>query len=147
MATPYIMPLGFIDRTTDDGAIIMLTNPSDSLALKLDTLITLRRSAPDGQSQAKIHGRITAVGYVTATFSTVQLQMDPDWPSDQRAILKGTPVYLALPGTFEPDPSRTVTNEQAERLRRLARRYSELASPKPPDQPKPQMKNRNGNSP
>ena len=30
MATPRIMPLGFIDRTTGDGAIIMLTNPEES---------------------------------------------------------------------------------------------------------------------
>ena len=26
MATHYIMPLGFIDRTTDDGAIFLLTS-------------------------------------------------------------------------------------------------------------------------
>ena len=30
MAATRIMPLGFIDRTTDDGAIIMLTRPRNS---------------------------------------------------------------------------------------------------------------------
>ena len=27
MAAPRILPQGFIDRTTDDGVIIMLTSP------------------------------------------------------------------------------------------------------------------------
>ena len=37
MATPYIMPLGFVDRTTDDGTIFLLADPQDSLRLNLDT--------------------------------------------------------------------------------------------------------------
>lgn len=47
MAGPYIMPLGFIDRTTDDGAIIMLTKPSESHNLKLETPVTLTPGAPE----------------------------------------------------------------------------------------------------
>ena len=42
MATPYIMPLGFIDRPTETGAIITLTRPSDSHTLRPETLVTLR---------------------------------------------------------------------------------------------------------
>ena len=43
MPAPRILPLGFIDRTTDDGAIIMLTTPSDSHNLRSETPVTLRR--------------------------------------------------------------------------------------------------------
>ena len=147
MAKPYIMPIGFIDRTTDDGVIMMLTNPSDSLSLKLETPVTIRRSARDGQSEAKVRGRITGVGHTTATFSIVESQLDPDWPADQAIMLKDTPVYLALPSTFEPDPSRTVTREQADSLKKLARRYSELTRPKRTNPPKQQMQDRNGGPP
>ena len=38
---PRILPLGYIDRTTDGGAIIMLTKPSESHNLKLETPVTL----------------------------------------------------------------------------------------------------------
>lgn len=40
MATPYIMPLGFIDRPTETGATFILTNPEDSVSLKHNTPIT-----------------------------------------------------------------------------------------------------------
>ena len=33
MAAPRIRPLGYIDRTTEDGAIIMLTSPRNSHSL------------------------------------------------------------------------------------------------------------------
>ncbi len=35
MAAPRILPQGFIDRTIDDGAMIMLTSPRDSHSLHL----------------------------------------------------------------------------------------------------------------
>ncbi len=41
MAIPHIMPLGFIHRRTEAGAIIMLNNPQESQTLKLGTPITL----------------------------------------------------------------------------------------------------------
>ena len=37
MAAPRILPQGFIDRTTDDGTIIMLTGPRDSHSLHPET--------------------------------------------------------------------------------------------------------------
>ena len=51
MPAPRILPLGFIDRTTDNGAIIRLTAPSDSHNLRPETPATLRRrSAGNGTS-------------------------------------------------------------------------------------------------
>ena len=37
-----------------------------------------------------------------------------------------TPVYLAKENSFEPDPSRTLTAEQMERLRHLSRQYRDI---------------------
>ena len=143
MTAPFIMPIGFIDRTTDDGAIMMLTNPSDSHDLKLETPVTILRSTPDGQSEARARGRITGVGYTTAIISVVESQFDLNWPADQDIFIKDTPVYLALPGTFNPDPSKTVTREHLDSLKKLARRYRELTRPGRMNHPKQQMQDRN----
>ena len=47
MTTPCIMPIGFVDRTTSDGTIFTLTNPEDSLELKLDAPIAVWRYWPE----------------------------------------------------------------------------------------------------
>ena len=51
MPAPRILPLGFIDRTTDNGAIIRLTAPSDSHNLRPETLATLRNPAEEERRQ------------------------------------------------------------------------------------------------
>ena len=57
MATPYIMPLGFIHRRTGDGAVIMLTNPEDSWTLQLGTLVTVWRYSRRRLAAAKARGQ------------------------------------------------------------------------------------------
>ena len=37
MAAPRILPLGFIDRTTEDGAITILTSPRNSHSVHPET--------------------------------------------------------------------------------------------------------------
>ena len=98
MAAPRILPLGFIDRTTNDGAIIMLASPSDSHDLRPETPVTLRnRSTEATPATARVRGVITSVGYVTATFKTVETRKAPNWPQDQPVLQRGLPVYQALP--------------------------------------------------
>ena len=126
MATPYIMPLGFIDRTTETGATIILTNPEDSLSLNTGTPITVWRYSPEQLAIGRLRGRVTAVGYTTATFTTVEYRNDPRWPEDLPVIRPAAPVFLALEDSFDPDPDRKLTPDQAEAMRRLARRYAEL---------------------
>ena len=133
MTTPYIMPLGFIDRPTEDGAIIMLTNPEESTALRLATPVTLWRYNQAQLAVARIRGEISDVGYVTAAFITVENKIDTRWPANQVIMLPATPVYLALPGSFEPDTSRTLTQEQAEAMQTLAAAYAAIAKPKNPN--------------
>ena len=128
MATPYIMPLGFIDRPTENGANFILTNPEDSLSLKVDTPITVWRYSPEQLAMGKLRGRVAAVGYTTATFTTVEFSNDPRWPEDLPIIRPAAPVFLALAASFDPDPERKLTPDQAEAMRRLALRYTELAA-------------------
>ena len=130
MAIPHLMPLGFIHRRTEAGAVIMLTNPEDSRTLQLETPVTLWRFSPGRLAAAKVRGRIIAVGYVTASFETVESRIDPRWPVDQEIIRPKVPVYLAQPDSFEPDLSRMITPEQAENLRRLAERHRRLTRDK-----------------
>ena len=75
---------------------------------------------------AKIRGLITAVGYVTATFRTVESTIDPRWPEEEQILRDRTPVYLALEGTFEPHPGRMLTQEQANRLQSFGLQYKKL---------------------
>ena len=128
MATPYIMPLGFIDRATDTGATFILTNPEDSLGLRIDTSVTVWRYSPEHLAIAKAKGLVTAVGYTTATFVKVDTLKAPRWPENEDILSRASPVFLALEGSFEPDPSRKVTAEKAEALRRIAARYAELTA-------------------
>ena len=132
MAISHILPLGFIHRTTRDGAVIMLTNPQDSLTLRTGTPVTLWQYSRGLLALARIRGRISAVGYVTATFTTVETQMDPRWPEGREIMLPRTPVYLALPDSFEPDLGRMLTQERAHAMERLARRHAELTRPRRP---------------
>ena len=43
MAIRYMMPLGFIDQPTEDGATFIPTNPEDSLGLRPSTPVTVWR--------------------------------------------------------------------------------------------------------
>ena len=128
MARPYIMPLGFIDRTTDNGTVFVLNNPGDSAELKPGTPVTVWRYSPDQLALAKIRGLISNIGYVTARFRTVESIMDDRWPEKEEILRKRTPVYLALEDSFEPDPGRMLTQEQADRMERITQSYRILRS-------------------
>ena len=94
MARPYILPLGFIDRTTDSGAVFLLTNPEDSAALEAGTPVTVWRYSHEQLALAKIRGLICAVGFVTARFRTVESVINHRWPKE--VVIDSLPV----PGSF-----------------------------------------------
>ena len=124
--TPYINPLGFIDKLTTRGVRFLLTNPDDSHTLQIATPVTVSQPSEDALSFARTRGEIVAVGYVTATFAIAETILDPHWPQNEEAIREKTPVYLAKENSFEPDPSRMLTAEQAERIGEIARRYHDI---------------------
>ena len=129
MTEPYIMPLGFIDRSTGEGTIFQLTNAEDSKELKPGTPVTVWRYLPEYLALAKLRGTITAVGYTTATFITSESVKDSRWPEEQHILVPTAPVFKAIEESFDPDPERRVPPEKAHAFRRYARRYAELTNP------------------
>ena len=126
MARPYILPLGFIRHATEDGVIFTLSNAQDSTVLTRKTPVTVWRYSPEHLALAKIRGLITAVGYVTATFRTVESAIDPRWPEEEKILREKTPVYLALEDTFEPHPGRMLTQGQADTIQNFGLQYRNL---------------------
>ena len=96
---------------------------------------------------ARVRGVITSVGYVTATFKAVETREHPNWPQEQPVLQRGTPVYQALPDSFQPDPARTMTEEQADGLSKLAARYRAITRPQRPRAAKRRQPRRNGSTP
>ena len=126
MTKPYINPLGFIHRHTSNGVRFLLTNPDDSRTLRIGTPVTVSQPSSDGVAVAKTRGKIVAVGYATATFIINETDIGKNWPENEATLREKTPVYLAKGNSFEPDPSRALTAEQMERLRRLSRKYHDI---------------------
>ena len=124
--TPYINPLGFIDKRTPKGVRFLLTNPDDSQTLRVGTAVTVSQTSNDGLAIARMRGEIVAVGYVTATFTIEETILGAKWPGNQETIREKTPVYLAKENSFEPDPSRMLTTEQVEKLRHLSHQYTNI---------------------
>ena len=132
MTTPYILPLGFVYRKTEAGTILLLTNPGEPQNLKPDTPVTVWTYSPEHLALGKVRGLITAVGYTTATFSSVETSLDARWPQDQDVLRPNAPVFLAQEGSFEPDLSRMLTPEQAGAIQKVAKRYREITKPSEP---------------
>ena len=125
MAKPYIMPLGFIHRKTEAGTVFLLTSPGESKNLRPDTPVTVWTYSPEHLALGKVRGLITAVGYTTATFAAVETSLDSRWPGVQDVLRPKAPVFLALNESFDPDLSRMLTQEQANRMEAYARLYSD----------------------
>ena len=134
MARPYVVPIGYIERQTDEGATFILNNAEDSKSLRINTHVTVWRYSPGHLALAKVRGLISAVGYVTATFRTVEYRMDTRWPEKEELLSEKTPVYLALENSFEPDPGRMLTQEQADTMQGLALEYRKLTGREPEDE-------------
>ena len=118
MVRPYINPLGFIDRITEDGATFTLTKPGDYGNVRPQTPVTVWRYSPEHLAIAKVRGHVTAVGYSAARFTVSETQADPRWPEGVNPLRTKAPVYLAMPESFEPDPSRMLSREEVDSLRR-----------------------------
>lgn len=142
--TPYINPLGFIDRRTQRGVRFLLTDPGDARTLKSGTPVTVTQPSSEGKSLARMRGKIVAVGYVTATFTIVETVLDPGWPQSEETVREKTPVYLARENSFERDPSRMLTPEQAERIRDLSREYDNILRHERSDDEEPANSPRGG---
>ena len=116
MARRFILPLGFINRITENEGVFILTKPGDCANVRPNTPVTVWRYSPAHLAIAKVRGQVTAVGYSAARFTVSESQADPRWPEGENPLRTNAPVYLALPESFEPDPSRMLSHEEAEAL-------------------------------
>ena len=96
MVRPYINPLGFIDRITQDGATFTLTKPGDYAKLcGRRTPVTVWRYSPEHLAIAKVRGHVTAVGYSAARFTVSEYPSRPqvagrsEPPANQSAGIPG----------------------------------------------------------
>ena len=128
-----ILPLGFTIQATHEATVMLLTDPRESNTLKPGTPVTAWRYSAGHLALGKAKGTIIEVGYATAKFVISDTETDPRWPEDQDVIRPKTPVFLAVEDTFEPDPSRILTDELAQGIRRRAARHEAVA--KQPDNP------------
>ncbi len=127
MPNTPILPLGFTLQATTEAIVMLLTDPRESKTLKPGTPVTIWRYSAGNLALGKARGTITEVGYATAKFVISETETDPRWPEDQDVIRPRTPVFLAMEGTFEPDLSRTLTEETDRGLRRRAARQAATA--------------------
>ena len=105
MATPPIMPVGFIKERTSDGAVFTLAQPGQPSRLEKGDHVTVWSHRPEKSATARVLGVVTDVRDATGTFTVVKTEMDGPWPADADPLELGNPVYRALEGTYEPDPA------------------------------------------
>ena len=135
MTRQYLNPLGFIDRLTETGATIILTNSKDSKDLEPGTPVTVWRYSRGLLALDRIRGEISRVGHTTASFIVAARETGPRGPQGQETLRQKTPVYLALKDSFEPDVSRMLSPEQAAEIARRAQMYTQVTgrTPKAPE--------------
>ena len=122
MTKPTIMPIGIIEQSTKDDAIFKLTRPADPSILKINAPVMVRNTHWDQDeipSGVMVRGHITEIGPTTATFKVVEFKIGPYWPKDADTLAPGCFVHLALPNSFELDPSQIATQEETEFLEKL----------------------------
>ena len=90
---------------------------------------------------------MTSVGYVTATFRVVETRIDSKWPDGDQALRPAHAVYQVLHASFDLDPGRALSDEQAEGLRCLAARYRNITNANPPKGGGPPKPSGNGTPP
>ena len=137
MVTPYIIPLGFIDKLDGASTTFTLTNPEDSASLGPGAPVTVWHYSPRYQAIAKTRGEITNLDELTASFRTAGVNLDPKWPTEEATMQLGIPVYLALPNSFEPHSSRMLSQGEAEALVQKMANYAKRETEKRDDEPVP----------
>ena len=131
MTTNAAMPIGIIDESTPDGAVFTMTRPQDHRDLQPDAAVTVWNHHQGTGATARLQGRVTEVGATTASFLVTLEDIDPGWPAHIDPKGAGNPVYLAIPGTYVVDLSRTATPQEFEMLLEFARQHQEMTGIEP----------------
>ena len=107
------MPIGIVEDSETGRATFTMLRPEDKDQLKPGDSITIRNRLPHlDDITASFQGEITEVGHTIASLVITQTNIPPDWPPHLDPKGKGMPVYLAIPGTYMPDPRRRQASPQ-----------------------------------
>ena len=125
------MPVEIIKQSTREGAIFILTRPGDHSSLKINSPVRVWNTHWDHEdipSGVMVRGLVTEIGLTTATFKVAESRIDPYWPKDADTLAPESFVHLALPDSFDLDPSQIATQEEMEFLEKveLAKQLEEV---------------------
>ena len=126
MMSNVLMPLGYVDDSHENGGAFSLARPTDGEKVKPGTPILIRNEHQHFNAIALMRGEVTEVVGVTASFVIQESHIHPNWPDHIDPKGYGNPVYLGIPGTFDPDFSRGfATAQEASYLWELALEHQE----------------------
>ena len=112
MTTPPIMPVGFVNQRTPNGATITLAGPPDKNRLKTGDHVTVWSHSPDHVATAKVLGHVTRLEADNGAFAILRTEVDTSWPASLDILDTGSPIYRAVPDSFEPEMSQVSLPEQ-----------------------------------
>ena len=97
------LPIGTIKKSTGAGTTIRLIPPDPSTDKLMPQANILTRDSGTG-AHARAVVRVVEIQGNLAQFDILELETEPEWPEGTDPLAVGLPLYLALPGTFDPDP-------------------------------------------
>ena len=97
------LPIGTIKESAKDRTTIKLIPPHPSTDKLQPQATILTRDSGTG-AHAKATVRVVEIQGNMAQLEILELETEPGWPEGADPLAVGLPVYLATPGTFEPDP-------------------------------------------
>lgn len=113
------MPLGIITESTPQGGTFIYARNSDRGLVDPDTPIVIWNEFQG--AFAKYRGLITEASENTAAFVITHSQVDPHWPDHVDPRGHSNPVYIGVPDSFLPDPTRFAQSQaEFDRLVELA---------------------------
>ena len=105
------LPIGTIKESAEARTTVCLIPPHPSTdKLQPQATILTRDSSTGAHARATV--RVVEIQGNMAQLEILELETEPGWPEGADPLTVGLPVYLATPGTFEPDPEPQGTVEE-----------------------------------
>ena len=102
MAEPPLEPIGFIVQRSQNGATFTLAHPSHSGMVREGDHVTVWSRNVSYAATAKVLGQVTEVQDGRVNITILRTEVEAGWPAACDILEPGSPVYLAVPNTFEP---------------------------------------------